>query len=246
MDRKRFLFAFFCVIFCGFALTGCNTPGADRAFPETVNPTGSADSSGQLTVLLTELPEAVGLVGPLTEAGATVADARDFRLALVAVGKIAGVFVFFIFQPENFQDFDRFKDPFVFFRSESARPEGRVEEAVVRLRMRPDEDVFQYLHVLKQADILERPRNAFLDDCLRLFAVDPFAFEIDFPRRREINAGQDVENGRFTGAVRADQADNLVFRDVQADVFDRADPAEGNRNTFNIEERFTHGSILHS
>lgn len=75
MDKKRFLFAFFCVIFCGFALAGCNTPGADRAFPETVNPTGSADSSGQLTVLLTELPEAVGLVGPLTEAGATVADA---------------------------------------------------------------------------------------------------------------------------------------------------------------------------
>ena len=75
MDKKRFFLVLFFFFMSGFVFSGCNAPGTDRASRAAENTADESESRPQLTILLTELPNAVSLVGPLTEAGATVADA---------------------------------------------------------------------------------------------------------------------------------------------------------------------------
>ena len=65
-------------------------------------------------------------------------------------------------------------------------------------------------HGRKQADVLERPRDAVGGDLVRLFADDGFAREFDFSAGRSIDAGDEIEDGGFSRAVGADQTTRSI------------------------------------
>ena len=92
--------------------------------------------------------------------------------------------------------------------------------------MHPNKDILDNAHVFKKPNILKRSRDSPLNDRLRLFPVDPLPFEANFTMIRRVHTGQQVENRRLPRPVRTDQADDLVFMNFQADIFNRADPAE--------------------
>ncbi len=52
------------------------------------------------------------------------------------------------------------------------------------------------------------------------------AAELDPPARRQVEAGQQVDERRLAGAVRADQAEHLVGRELEIDVLERLDALE--------------------
>jgi hypothetical protein len=53
------------------------------------------------------------------------------------------------------------------------------------------------------------------------------AGELDRPGGREVESGEDVHERRLPGAVRADQADDFVVRQLEGDVAQRVDALEG-------------------
>ena len=56
------------------------------------------------------------------------------------------------------------------------------------------------------------------------------ARELDRAGGREVEAGEDVDEGRLAGSVRADQADDLVAVQLERDVAERVEPFEGARD----------------
>ena len=73
--------------------------------------------------------------------------------------------------------------------------------------------------VVEQADVLERAADAELRDLVR--RAGPRAScpsKTISPRRRRVDAGEHVEEGRLAGAVRADQADDRASRHREVDV----------------------------
>ena len=91
-------------------------------------------------------------------------------------------------------------------------------------------DIFQGGHVLEQADVLESPGKAHLCDAVWLHAADlrhlSIHIQFDAALAGLIDAGEQVEQCRLAGAVRADQTDQLMFVDFHADVRDGTQTAE--------------------
>src|SRR4029079_4889 len=81
----------------------------------------------------------------------------------------------------------------------------------------------------EQADVLERPCDPDADHLMRLVAGDVGAIERDPPFRRDIQAGDHVEERRLTCAVRSDEAHDGSARDREIDVADRDQAAEAFR-----------------
>jgi hypothetical protein len=65
--------------------------------------------------------------------------------------------------------------------------------------------------------VLEGPRKTGPATALRRPARDVAAFELDGARRRQVEAGDHVHQGRLAGAVRPDQADHLVPFEAEVD-----------------------------
>ena len=60
-----------------------------------------------------------------------------------------------------------------------------------------------------------------------------------------INSGQQIKDGGFTGAVRADQANQLAFTNLKSEVIYGLQASEGNAKMLCFQYRFfTHGLHL--
>ncbi len=66
-------------------------------------------------------------------------------------------------------------------------------------------------------------------DLIRLAARDGLTQEFDVALGGRIDTGDEVEDGGFAGAIRADQANQLVFANGKFEVRDSSEPAEPNR-----------------
>ena len=132
------------------------------------------------------------------------------------------------------------------------------------------ENVIEHRHGLKQADVLERSCNAHLRDVVRgvrddvgieLLAVarvelfhlalrvifdDRLAAELDLAVRGLVDARDAVERGRFAGAVRADERDDLTLVDIHREVVDGHNAAKLHGDVFNVQNRFSHCARLPS
>ncbi len=80
------------------------------------------------------------------------------------------------------------------------------------------------------------------DHLVGLFADHRLAVEVDCALGGLVDAGEQVEDGGFAGAVRADQADELVLADFRVEVGDRLEPAEGDAQMLGLEYGFAHDS----
>ena len=78
---------------------------------------------------------------------------------------------------------------------------------------------------------IPRPR-----DLVRLEAGDALAVEDDVATGRLVDARDQVEQRRLAGAVRADHADDLAPVDVEIEIVDDLEAAEGHRDALQIEE----------
>src|SRR5207248_8026877 len=93
-------------------------------------------------------------------------------------------------------------------------------------RMPSDLDVLEHRHAREELDVLERPRDAPADDPVGRRSQQALAGEGDLARIRAVQAGDQVEERRLAGAVRADQPGNLALLDREPDVVDGDDAAE--------------------
>ena len=87
-------------------------------------------------------------------------------------------------------------------------------------------DVLYDRHFFEQADVLERPGNARVDDLMRLFSVHPLTAEIERALGRLVNAGNQVKDRCFACAVGADEADQFGLADLHVEVIHSFQAAE--------------------
>src|SRR5205085_7182654 len=85
-------------------------------------------------------------------------------------------------------------------------------------------------------DVLERPRDPLADDPMRRGAEQALAVERDLARVRPVEPGDQVEERRLAGAVRADQPADLAALDAERDVVDGDDAAEAPRHVLEREQ----------
>ncbi len=110
--------------------------------------------------------------------------------------------------------------------------QGRLQQRVAAGAVEPDHHVLQHRHGVKQADILEGAGDPGVH---HLVGLQPSATcpPGDAAAGGFIVGGNDVKQGRFARAVRADKAKDLRLVNMEADVVDGPQAAE------------LHGDVLH-
>ena len=81
-------------------------------------------------------------------------------------------------------------------------------------------------HIREQADVLERARNSGARDPVRWLAADVGTAKQHRTPARAVGARDNVEQRRLSGAVGADDADDLFRQDIQRNVVESVDAAE--------------------
>ena len=74
-------------------------------------------------------------------------------------------------------------------------------------------------------------------------ANNRFAGERDLASGWPVDAGNQIENGRFSGAVRSDQSDELPVLDREGEVGDAAQTAKLHRHSFELQQRGAHAGF---
>jgi len=92
--------------------------------------------------------------------------------------------------------------------------------------VRAHEHVLEHGQVREQLEVLEGTRDPEADDATRPHAPQRAAVEENVPGVEPVEARDRVEGSRLAGAVRADQAHDRAFGDLERDVVERDDPAE--------------------
>jgi hypothetical protein len=92
-------------------------------------------------------------------------------------------------------------------------------------------------HLRKQRGQLKRAGDAALADTRDRQPDEAFAGEADASIGRFERAGDQVEQRRFPGAIRADDGAHLALLDAHRDVIDRDEPAEPAGQIIELEQR---------
>jgi len=103
--------------------------------------------------------------------------------------------------------------------------------------MLADQDVVERGERPEDLGVLERARHATAGDLVRRQSQQVDAVEGGAAGGRAIEAGQHVEDGRLPGAVGADQREDLAPRRVEAHAAERGEPAEGDGEILDAEQR---------
>jgi len=94
--------------------------------------------------------------------------------------------------------------------------------------------VLQHGHVLEQAQVLERPSHAFLCDPMGFESHDRLPLEPDVACVGPIEPREAIEDRGLARAVRADEADDGAFLDIEAEPVDDVQPSELQRQIVNV------------
>ena len=89
----------------------------------------------------------------------------------------------------------------------------------------------------EQPDVLERARDAEAERRVDRHAGEVRAVEQDPARRSAEEAGDEVDGRALARAVRADEAEDLAFRDGEVEAVDGADAAEVPGRGLELEHR---------
>ena len=124
----------------------------------------------------------------------------------------------------------------------AGRAEHRPEDAGPGVPVRRRHHVLAHAHVQEQAQRLEGARDPALGDLVRLEADDAAPFEEDVACGRLVDAGDEVEERRLAGAVRADHADDLSLAHVDVEPVDDREAAERHRDVAQLEQACGRGA----
>ena len=116
------------------------------------------------------------------------------------------------------------------------RAQDRADDAGLRPAERRRHHVLLHGHVQEQPQRLERARDAALRDHVRRQSEQRGPVEEDLAAVGAVDAGDQVEERRLAGAVRADHADDLALVDVQVEPVDHLQAAEGLRDPLQLED----------
>ncbi len=94
--------------------------------------------------------------------------------------------------------------------------------------------VLQHGHVLEQAQVLERSSHAFLCDPMGFESHDRLPLEPDVACVGPIEPREAIEDRGLACAVRADEADDGAFLDIEAEPVDDVQPSELQRQIVNV------------
>src|SRR6185295_12354528 len=117
----------------------------------------------------------------------------------------------------------------------SAREEAFPKRHVL-VDVEAGEHVLEQRKLLEQADLLEGAGDAEPRPLVRREPDEACSIEQKRTRVGLIDAGEEVQERRFAGAVRADQREDRACRDVDADVVHGAHAAEALVQLFGLEE----------
>src|SRR3984893_1522927 len=106
-------------------------------------------------------------------------------------------------------------------------------------------DVVDRGHVRNQASLLKCTADATPGNPVRLEALHLPLLEADHSRGWLVHAGDGVEEGRFSGAVWADQGENLSLVDREAHVINGGKAAESLRDVGQLKDGFGRGRRAH-
>src|SRR5581483_9075803 len=111
------------------------------------------------------------------------------------------------------------------------------EQAVIEVAMVADHQIVEHRQRRREAQPLERARDAGVVDALRRQPGDVPVAQPNPPGGRAVDAGNGVEKSGLAGAVRADQPDDLAFVELEIEAAQRSQTAEAHRQTLHREHR---------
>src|SRR6476619_1325063 len=107
-----------------------------------------------------------------------------------------------------------------------------------------EEDVVEDRHAGERTWYLEGSHQAPLRDAVRRRAIDAAAFELHRSSLCGQEPGDDVEQGRLTRAVGADQCGDGSLIHVKRCFVDSAEPAESAHDVAHLENRGAHSRTI--
>ena len=87
--------------------------------------------------------------------------------------------------------------------------------------MKSDHNVADHRHIVEKTDILESTRDTLMIDDLLGLAGKILAVQVKFTVGRLIHAGNHIEHGGLSGAVRADKTVKFLFFNGDIDILRR-------------------------
>src|SRR5215831_13030478 len=112
------------------------------------------------------------------------------------------------------------------------------EKITAALRMATDAHIVEHRHRPKYREVLERAGDPKAGHTVGGFVKDVLTRELDGATARRVEPRQAIEQGGLSGAVRADQAENLTLAELQRHVVERDNSAEIDADVANGEKRF--------
>src|SRR5262245_25621674 len=96
--------------------------------------------------------------------------------------------------------------------------------------------VLEHRHGCKRLDDLVSAGDAAASDAIGRFAGDVLSFEENPALIRGIDTVNDIEHGRFAGAVRTNKPEDLAVCDREAEIMNRVDSAEALVDARDLEQ----------
>src|SRR5690606_12683399 len=167
--------------------------------------------------------------------------ARDFQAPLVTVGQRLGQVVGARTDAYAVQQFTGACLDGGLLAARGGRAQHRPPHACAGAHVPADHHVVERAQVGKQADVLERARQAGRGHLMGLGPGQLPAVEAAGAGLGHVQAGQHVEQRRLAGAVGADQAVNFAAPDIEADVRERLQAAKALAQALRLEQHLARG-----
>src|ERR1700730_6121970 len=119
------------------------------------------------------------------------------------------------------------------------------EQAAPHAGQASGHDVVEGRHAAEQRDVLEGAGDALRRGVPGPHAPPRFALPAQNAALRMAEAVDDVEQRGLAGAVRADQREDLMPPDVEADLLQGLDPAKGEADPLGFEDRLAKAPFPH-
>src|SRR5262252_5418551 len=142
--------------------------------------------------------------------------ARDLKTSLIPVGEIVGEGVRFSFESHERKKLDGALAGGALLSEDPGGADDSRHNRPVQTAMFSHQNVLERGHGRKETDGLKRPGNATLSDAIGAKAGYAPSGKLELARARLDEAGDDIEQGGLSGAVRTDEARDrsLLNREV--------------------------------
>ena len=112
------------------------------------------------------------------------------------------------------------------------------------MRLHRERDIVERGEIAEQRRDLERARQPEMAAAIGRQRADVAAVEADAAALRRDFAGEEADQRRLAGAVRADDGVEFAARNIERDGVGGDDAAEALGQAFDLQQRFGHGARL--